>query len=187
MVTALRRRKCLIYLERLGSGGLGAGAGMRQLILLRHAKAVPQDEAEDDHERALAAEGREAAPRVAAALARAGAAPEIALVSDARRTRETWELTKPCFPGTKEKFLKALYLCPAETLMHEAEKAKAWSVLLVGHNPGLHDLASRLAYRNDEMDIRLRAKFPPGAGAIFGRKDDMSSWRLQAFVTPKDA
>jgi phosphohistidine phosphatase len=160
---------------------------MRQLILLRHAKAVPQDEAEEDFDRALAAEGREAAPRVAAALARAGAAPDIVLVSDAARTRETWELVKRSFPSATKRFLKSLYLCPAETLMTEAERTKADSVMLVGHNPGLHDLASRLAYRNDEMDIRLRAKFPPGAGAIFGRKDEMSSWRLQGFVTPKDA
>jgi phosphohistidine phosphatase len=160
---------------------------MRQLILLRHAKAVPADEADDDFGRALAAEGREAAPRVAAALAKAGAAPEVVLVSDSKRTRETWELAKPSFPDTQAKFLKALYLCPAERLMHEAERAGAQSVMVVGHNPGLHDLASRLAYRNDEMDIRLRAKLPPGAGAIFARKDEKSSWKLQAFVTPKDA
>lgn len=159
---------------------------MRQLILLRHAKAVPHGEV-DDFERALAAEGREAAPNVAAALAKAGAAPDMALVSDAKRTRETWELTKPVFGAVKEKLLHRLYNAAAETLMQEAERAKAQSVIVVAHNPGLHDLASRLAYRNDEMDIRVRAKFPPGAGAIFARKDETSSWRLQAFVTPKDA
>lgn len=159
---------------------------MRQLILFRHAKAVPQDEADDDFDRALTAEGREAAPRVAAALVKAGAAPEVALVSDSKRTQETWELAKPAFPATQERFLHRLYHGAAETLMHEAERAKAASVMLVGHNPGLHDLASRLAYRNDELDMRLRAKFPPGAAAIFARKDDMSSWRLQVFVTPKD-
>jgi phosphohistidine phosphatase len=159
---------------------------MRQLILLRHAKAVPADEADDDFERALATEGREAAPRVAEALAKAGAKPDAVLVSDSKRTRETWELAKLSFPNAPAKFLKALYLCPAERLMHEAERAGAQSVMLVGHNPGLHDLASRLAYRNDDMNIRLRAKFPPGSGAIFGRKDETSTWKLQAFVTPKD-
>ena len=160
---------------------------MRQLILLRHAKAVPADEADDDFERALAAEGREAAPRVAGALLKAGAAPDLALVSDSKRTRETWELAKSSFPKAQVRFLEALYNGPAETLMYEAERAGAQSVMLIGHNPGVHDLASRLAYRNEDADIRLRAKFPPGAGAIFARKDENSTWKLQAFVTPKDA
>ena len=158
---------------------------MLQLILLRHAKATPADETNDDHARALADEGREAAPRMGAALAAAGARPEIALVSDAKRTRETWELASQSFPGVPAKYLKSLYLCPAETLMHEAEKAGANSVILVGHNPGLHELASRLAYRNTEMDARVRARFSPASGAIFERKVEKSSWRLQAFVTPK--
>jgi phosphohistidine phosphatase len=157
---------------------------MRQLVLIRHAKAVAA--AADDFDRALAAEGREAASRVAAALAAAGAAPEIALVSDARRTRETWELAKPSFGAAEEKFLHSLYDAPAETLMQAAERAGANAVMVVGHNPGLHDLASRLAHRNDELDVRLRSKFPPGSGAIFTRKDKNSSWKLQAFVTPKD-
>ena len=158
---------------------------MLQLILLRHARATPAGAADDDFERALAEEGREAAPRMAAALAAAGAAPEMALVSDAKRTRETWELAALSFPNAKAKFLKSFYLCPAETLMLEAEKTGAVSVMLVGHNPGMHELATRLAYRNTDMDAKVRSRFPPAAGAIFERKDEKSSWRLQAFVTPK--
>jgi phosphohistidine phosphatase len=158
---------------------------MQQLILLRHAKAAPATDADDDHARPLAPEGREAAPRMAAALAAAGAAPDVALISDAQRTRETWDLATPSFPKAKVSFLKSLYLCPAETLMLEAEKAGANSIILVGHNPGMHELASRLAYRNTELDQKLRAKFSPASGAMFERKDAKSSWRLMAFVTPK--
>jgi phosphohistidine phosphatase len=158
---------------------------MRQLVLLRHAKAVPPSEAVGDSERQLAARGREDAPQIAAALAAEGAAPEIVLVSDAKRTRETWQLAKPSFAGAKETFLRSLYLCSAETLMAEAEKAGAENVMLVGHNPGMHELASRLAYRNSPIEAKLRAKFPTAAGAIFTRKDDASSWKLQTFLTPK--
>lgn len=158
---------------------------MLQLILLRHAKATPAGETDDDHARTLAPEGREAAPRMAAALLAAGAAPDAALVSDSKRTRETWELAAPSFPGAKVSYHRSLYLCPAETLMLEAEKVGANSVILVGHNPGMHELATRLAYRNTELDQRLRAKFSPASGAIFERKDAKSSWRLQAFVSPK--
>ncbi len=122
---------------------------------------------------------------MAAALAAEGAAPEIVLVSDAKRTRETWQLAKPSFPKAKEVFLRSLYLCSAETLMAEAEKAGPENIMLVGHNPGMHELATRLAYRNTPMDARLRAKFPTTAGAIFTREHEASSWKLQSFLTPK--
>ena len=158
---------------------------MRQLILMRHAKAVATSGADDDFERALAPRGREDAPVVAAALAAEGATPEIAIVSDAKRTRETWELVSRSFPNAKVKFLHALYLCDAETLMAEAEKAGAESVMLVGHNPGMHELASRLAHRSNPQEQKLRSKFPTAAGALFTRKDPDSSWKLQAYVTPK--
>jgi phosphohistidine phosphatase len=156
---------------------------MLQLVLLRHAKAVPQ--AEDDFDRGLAPRGREDTPQVAAALAAEGAAPDVALVSDSKRTRETWELAAPFFPKTKAKFLHSLYHCPADTLMEAAERAGANSVMLVGHNPGMHELASRLAHRNNQLETNLRAKFPTAAGAIFTRKDKDAAWKLQAYVTPK--
>jgi phosphohistidine phosphatase len=156
---------------------------MLQLVLLRHAKAVAA--AEDDFDRALAQRGREDAPQVAAALATEGAAPDMALVSDSKRTRETWELIAASFPKTKVKFLHSLYHCTAETLMEAAERTGTDHVMLVGHNPGIHELASRLAHRNNDLETRLRAKFPTAAGAIFTRKDKGSAWKLQAYVTPK--
>jgi phosphohistidine phosphatase len=160
---------------------------MKQLILFRHAKAVPADEADDDFDRPLADRGREDTPRVAAALVEAGAAPDVVLVSDSRRTRETWEFAKPAFPKADVRFLKSLYHCPAETLMLEAERSGRERVMLIGHNPGMHDLASRLAHRNNALEIKLRNKFPTAAAAFFSRKDETTSWKLQAFITPKDA
>lgn len=159
--------------------------GMLQLTLLRHAKAVPGDEGVDDFARKLADRGRTDAPVTAAALAAEGANPLVVLVSDAARTRETWDLARPHFPRVEVRFLPQLYLCPAEILMAEAEKAQAERVMLVGHNPGLHELASRLASRKNELESRLRAKFPTAAGAIFERKSVESSWKLQTYVTPK--
>jgi phosphohistidine phosphatase len=157
---------------------------MQQLILMRHAKAVSPD-AVDDFDRPLAPRGREDAPQVAAALVAEGAAPEIALVSDSRRTRETWELVAPSFPKSKVKYLHSLYHSSAELLIKAAELADAKSVILVGHNPGMHELASRLAHRNNPLETKLRAKFPTAAAAIFARKDDQAAWKLQSFVTPK--
>ena len=159
---------------------------MRQLVLLRHAKAVPAGDGDDDFARALADSGRTDAALVARALAEAGAAPTIALVSDARRTRETWDMAQPSFPKTEVRFLRSLYLCAAEILMAEAERTAAANVLVVAHNPGVHELASRLAQRPTDLDLRLRAKFPTAAGAIFNRKSDDAAWRLGTYVTPKE-
>lgn len=161
---------------------------MLQLTLMRHAKAVPDEG--DDFARALADIGREDAPRVARALADAGADPQVVLVSDAKRTQETWALAKAFFPEAQVRLLRSLYLCPAETLMAEADKVAAGRngaqrVMIVAHNPGLHELASRLAVRKNALESKLRAKLPTAGAAIFERKDVDSSWKLQAFITPK--
>lgn len=158
---------------------------MLQLTLFRHAKAVPGEDGQDDFDRALAPIGREAAPRVATAIFGAGSRPDVALVSDARRTRETWELAASGFPGVAVTFMRSLYLAPAETLYAEAERCGAGNVIIVAHNPGLHDLASRLARRRNALESKLRAKFPTAAAALFTRPDMDASWKLDAYVTPK--
>lgn len=160
---------------------------MRQLILLRHAKAAADSDTGEDFDRALAPRGRADAPVVGKALADAGARPEVALVSAARRTRETWDLVAPSFKGTKVSFVDQLYLAPADLILRLAEEAGAERVLILAHNPGLHELASRLAHRMNTLESKVRAKFPTAAGAIFERKDATSSWKLSDYVTPKDA
>ena len=160
---------------------------MRQLILLRHAKAAPGSDTGDDFDRALAQRGRDDAPVVARALAEAGAEPQIVLVSAARRTRETWALVAPSFPSATARFVEHLYNAPADLILREAEAAGAANVMVIAHNPGLHELASRLAHRMNAMESRVRAKFPTSAVAFFTRKDDDASWKLRDYITPKDA
>lgn len=158
---------------------------MRQLILLRHAKAAADSDTGEDFDRALAKRGREDAPGIGEALAGAGAEPDVVLVSGARRTRETWGLVASWFPDAKVEFLDRLYLADTDTLMRAAEATGAERVMIVAHNPGLHELASRLAHRNNALESAVRAKFPTAAGAVFTRADANATWRLQAFVTPK--
>jgi phosphohistidine phosphatase len=158
---------------------------MRQLVLLRHAKAAADSDTGEDFDRLLAARGREDAPVVGKALIDEGADPQVVLVSEAKRTRETWGLMAALFPATDVRFLKSLYLCAAETIVTEAEKTGAERVMVVAHNPGMHELASRWAHRNNAMETKIRANFPTCAGAVFARKDADSSWKLQAYVTPK--
>ncbi len=160
---------------------------MRQLVLLRHAKAATNSDTGEDFDRPLAARGQEDAPVVGKALAQGGADPELVLVSAARRTRETWALIAPHFPKAKVAFREDLYLADAEVLMRVAEEAGVERVMVIAHNPGLHELASRLAPRMNALESKLRSKYPTAAAAIFERKDDQSSLRLKDFITPKNA
>ncbi len=158
---------------------------MRQLVLLRHAKAAVDSDTGQDLDRPLAPRGREEAPVVGKALADAGAEPELVLVSAARRTRETWELVSAAFPGVEARFLDELYDATAETLLHLVERAKVARLMIIGHNPGLQELAIRLARRNTPLDAAVRAKFPTCAAAVYSRKDDLGALKLQEFITPK--
>ena len=160
---------------------------MQQLVLLRHAKAAQLSDTGEDFDRPLAPRGQDDAPVVGKALKEAGADPELVLVSAARRTRETWALIAPHFPNAKVEFRQELYLAEAADLMQAAEDADVERVMVVAHNPGLHEAASRLARGVSVLESKLRAKYPTCAGAIFKRKDESRSWKLHAYLTPKDA
>lgn len=160
---------------------------MRQLVLLRHAKAATNSDTGEDFDRPLAPRGQEDAPVVGKALKEVGADPELVLVSAARRTRETWALIAPNFPNAKVEFRQDLYLAEAADLLQIAEEAGVARVMVVAHNPGLHEAASRMARGMSVTESKLRAKFPTCAAAIFKRKDDGASWKLQEYVTPKNA
>ncbi len=160
---------------------------MRQLVLLRHAKAATNSDTGEDFDRPLAPRGREDAPVVGKALVQGGADPQLVLVSTAKRTRETWELIAPNFPKAKLEFRDALYLAESEILLRAAEESGVERVMVIAHNPGLHELASRLAPRMNPLESKVRAKYPTAAAAIFERKDDQSSLRLKDYITPKNA
>jgi phosphohistidine phosphatase len=111
---------------------------------LRHAKAEP-DSGEGDEARPLAKKGRRAAERVGELLS--DRLPNVVLASTARRTRETVEyFRKGAGPLGRVEFLPELYLAePAVYLRALATHAgNAERVLIVGHNPGLEDLVTRL-------------------------------------------
>lgn len=160
---------------------------MLQLVLLRHAKAAANSDTGEDFDRPLAPRGRDDAPVVGKALAAAGADPQVVLVSGAKRTRETWQLMAPNFPKAKVEFRDELYLGEAELLFKAAESAGVERVMVIAHNPGLHELASRMAPRMNALELKLRAKYPTAAGAIFERKNDQSSLRLKDYIRPKNA
>lgn len=169
---------------------------MRILHLMRHAKASRDDPSLPDRDRPLAPRGRSDAPRMAAAMAAAGLRPDGVSVSAARRTRETWDLVAPALPPVPVTIEPGLYLCGANALLAHvrALPEAARTVLVVGHNPDVEDLALTLA--RDAADpadlVRLAEKVPTGAWIEL--RLDIPHWAavgrgcgtLARFVRPRD-
>src|SRR5579885_1559987 len=123
---------------------------MHMLHLLRHAKS-DRDEAIDDHDRPLSRRGRESARRVGETLPAALGPVDLVLCSTARRTRETAAQALAFFvPRPPLRCEDVLYLAPSAVLLRRLRQLdeNTGSVLLIGHNPGVHELARQLAREN---------------------------------------
>jgi phosphohistidine phosphatase len=120
---------------------------MHQLILMRHAKAERARDDEPDHMRALSAAGRDAALRMRGLARSLGLEPDVVLVSSARRTRETLDCVAFWDDQPNIETLDALYMAPPARLLEilQGLRETVRSVMIIGHNPGLHDLALDLA------------------------------------------
>ncbi|MFG1426568.1 SixA phosphatase family protein [Roseixanthobacter glucoisosaccharinicivorans] len=167
---------------------------MRRLILLRHAKS-DWPEGIVDAERPLAQRGRAAAPVIGSYMAAQDLVPDRVLISPARRTRETWQLVAPALPASLS--------VASEPRLYDASVSRILSVLreqpreihrlmLVGHNPGLEEIADVLTDQGPAATRALMAeKFPTGALAIIDLPiDDWAdvmpqTGRLDRFVTPR--
>jgi phosphohistidine phosphatase len=166
---------------------------MRRLLLLRHAKSGPHG-ISADLDRPLAPRGRQQAPRMGAYLAEQGLRPDLALVSHARRTRETWDLARPALGNVPARFDERIYEAPAQRLLavvRETEPAIG-TLVMVGHNPGFGDLASALVGSGKEDDLsRLTGNLPTAGLVVIDfpveqwRDVSPGSGRIDRFVTPK--
>jgi phosphohistidine phosphatase len=155
---------------------------LTDLVLFRHAKAVRHHEAPTDRDRALTPRGRHDAERAAAQLAAAGFKPDAVLVSPAVRTRETWAAAAALKGETAAEYPEPLYLAEARDILREAEEAGAARVLVIGHNPGLHDLACELARAGrPEALARMHEHFPTSAIAWLHRPAGVGPFMLKAF------
>jgi phosphohistidine phosphatase len=166
---------------------------MKRLYLLRHAKSSWDDPTLADHDRPLAPRGRRAAEVMAKHLGRKGISPELVLCSPSRRTRETLTRLAPGLRKTADVQIEPeLYAASAAALLdvlHEVPD-EVESVMLIGHNPGIQDLALSLAPAGSES-ARVRSKFPTAALATLelnGRWHELApgSAELVSFVKPKE-
>ena len=145
---------------------------MKTLYLLRHAKSSWADPELADHDRPLSPRGRNAAQAMAAVLARARPLPTVILCSSALRALQTLQpILAALDPPAELRVDERLYGADVPDLLgllRELPEDRA-AALVVGHNPGLQDLAVELAAEGRAEDLRrLREKFPTGALAILG-------------------
>jgi phosphohistidine phosphatase len=140
---------------------------VRLLLLLRHAKSSWADPTIPDHDRPLAPRGRRAARRIAAHLQAQAIRPELVLCSSARRARETLDaLTRALGHGMDVQVSDDLYGADSTDLLERLRGVHEGIalVMVVAHNPGLHDLAIELVGDGDEAAVsQLHAKFPTAA------------------------
>jgi phosphohistidine phosphatase len=143
---------------------------MHMLHLLRHAKSSWKDDV-DDRDRRLNRRGREAARRIARHLPAAVGALDLVLCSSARRTRETLDLVLAEFTSRPRSLIEdELYEANREKLMARLRRLgeEDRNVLLIGHNPGLHELAVALADTHSPRFPALSSgKFPTAARVTF--------------------
>lgn len=122
----------------------------KTLLLMRHAKSSWKDADLADHDRPLNARGKTDAPRMGAWLHRAGYVPDRIMTSTAKRARATAKrVARACEHEGEVVQEKSLYMAGPEqmmTLLRGLPDALA-IVLVIGHNPGMETLASRLAAR----------------------------------------
>jgi len=168
---------------------------MRRLLLLRHAKAIAPS-AGDDFDRELTDRGRDDAEHIGKWIAEAGIVPDHAIYSGSARTRATFEIVARALPhGFDAKEDNALYDATRQlilALLRDLPKS-SHATLVVGHNPGMADVANLLTGEGGELDrIRMASKFPTGALAVIAF--DRGDWtkisprggKLERFVTPAE-
>lgn len=141
---------------------------MRRLFLVRHAKAEPSV-GRDDYARKLTGRGRADARRIAKALAARHFLPDVLIHSGAARAKETAEIFAAAWRNEVELQEQAWLYDASFTTLIDCTRALSHEekrIGLVGHNPGLGELATALAGSGAEPEMRRLAKFPTGAVAV---------------------
>jgi phosphohistidine phosphatase len=166
---------------------------MKTICILRHARAE-NSAAGGDAARSLTESGKQAARAVGQYLRREALAPDVVLCSSARRAVQTWSLVAESLAGKPEVLIdEAFYRAGPEGFLDRIAglNASTSGVLIVAHNPTLHQLAFSLTRSadGDALD-RLAQDFPPGALAVLTFDGDdwsgigVRSCRLTGLVTP---
>jgi phosphohistidine phosphatase len=166
---------------------------MKRLFLLRHVKSSWDDAMLDDHERPLAPKGRRIAEQLCRYLLDQEISPALVLCSSALRTRQTLAELMPAIRAEATlRIERGLYGADAEALLRRIREVPeaAPTIMVIGHNPGMQDLAGRLAAGGAKAS-EIEESYPAGALAIFYVENgwsglDARSATISAFVMPRD-
>lgn len=171
---------------------------MRRLILLRHAKTESDAPSGKDYDRRLDDRGREDAAAIGGWLVAQQLLPELAMVSRAVRAQQTWAIVADQIPADATQpravHLDELYSASPATMLALLRQAPSHPhmVLLIGHNPGLHELALGLSCSNGGSEHKpLPGNMPTAAVAVIDfavkKWDDVAfgGGRLCQYMTPK--
>ena len=145
---------------------------MDRLILFRHGKAEAESASGDDFDRRLAPRGVADSAAMGGQLADLGLRPDLALVSAAARTRETWAAAEPHFLKARLIVEDDLYHADSGAIRREATRVGAGvgTLMVIGHNPGLQELTVQLLAEGSapaSLIDRARRRFPTAAAAVF--------------------
>ncbi len=169
---------------------------MKTVYLLRHAKSSWKQDGIADIDRPLAKRGRSAAKAMRRHLAEKKLQPAQILCSPSRRTRDTLAIIQGAFAtAVPIRFEKGIYMADPQTLLRRLKRLgdTVGSVMIVGHNPGLAQLALGLSDgRDSEARRDLAVKFPTCALAVI--RSEAARWSdleiggasLDAFVRARD-
>jgi phosphohistidine phosphatase len=167
---------------------------MRRVYLLRHAKSSWKDRSLADRDRPLSGRGKRAAKAMAAHIEADEVRPDLVLCSPARRSRDTLARVEAAFRGQVEvRIDEALYAASEAELLAHLRKLppQVHSVMIIGHNPGLADLALALASEGADR-TRIKEKYPTAALATIDLAADdwtaieRGSGELVAYLRPGD-
>jgi len=166
-----------------------------RLLLLRHGKAEKAEPGMGDLARRLNDRGRNDAEAIGVYLARHKLVPALVTVSTAQRTRETWEhVARGLSAAPQVKYDERLYNAGSEAILTVIKGAPATvrALMVIGHNPGLHEAARLLIASGDvEARERLNEGLPTSGLAVIDfagqdwRKLHPHGGRLDRFVTPR--
>lgn len=162
---------------------------MHRLILMRHAKTERAAVSGLDRDRALTERGTVDAALMGRVLAEKTLRPDLALVSPAVRTRQSWDAVQEALGDVEVRIEPRLYDASPDTIRRLIEDAEdqAGCLLVMAHNPGVHTLA--LEYLTESAASpaildRLAGGFPTGAAAVF-EVDVAGRCAYDGFLTPK--
>lgn len=168
---------------------------MRRLLLLRHAKAERSEPGTKDFARVLIDRGRKDAAKIGAYVAAHALIPDRVVLSPAARAQETWKYAATALhPAPAAMSAERVYDATPHTILGVIKDtpASVHTLMVVGHNPGLHELALLLIASGDiDARERLREKLPTSGLVIVDFAFDTwnklhpQSGRLERFVSPK--